>query len=1052
MESNKILIGAQFIDNSGESIEIELLVLRDSTLKQLLDGIRYGLAKRTDDLRYQKCKEIYDRCVVANNKGEYRKISITSFDVTKLSDDDDGSGEEYRIIFTEEDKSKKLCNLGFLSSTRIVFDSTEQYQSFGIDNSNVISPFSSKTNPKSEKIFPEYNISTRQLYQFDQTPIEIIPPSDPPKKPKQNLFFMILPTIMMLLVMVLVRSFMSSSGFSMIALTLAMGVVTVFTTFFGWWQQKRNHKKSLQEWRVNYEQYIAGVISEIQNRKITDTEKLNELYPDIDLIIDIAQGSKKVEGIFDVSGNIFSRSQADSDFLTVRLGTSNEVENMFEIKGDEKNVVFSPARFEFAKDEYNRDTVKLCLPEDDNFRISGNQQTYLSNLPNAISKKYRYLTNAPLLFSLKNCGALGIVSENKDEASGLLERMIFELCYYHSPEDLQFVMLFEKKKNWDDIEQCIRMYKFLPHFRGLFSGKSQFVFDSKSANSVFTSMLELMKERSDSRSSSSSDRKFPHIVFVVYEEYGLKEHAFAEYLPEVPESGQGYVNNLGITFVFSKRFKEHLPGYCNEIIGLDNGHYTITPHEDENKRKSFVFDCWTEDVKKTVYSSYKILSAICYSQISQNGKVPSNVSLFELFGIKGSNGIDVGKFWGEKNGKRCFDVTKSLAVPLGKNENGVTFLDLHEKSDGPHMLVAGTTGSGKSETILSYLLGLCLQFRPDEINLMLVDMKGGGFIKRIGDLPHVVGKVTNVDGDENGTGEEYMLRRFLNALAAEVKEREVLFNQMGVDCIDDYIKACRNIESHIKTLGEKANGKQEELRRLAKERPLAHLILVVDEFTELKRFSAESNDVDFISEITTIARVGRSLGFHIILVSQNIEGAITEDIRVNSKSRLCLKVATRQASKEMINSDLAAAPTMPGNGRAYLLVGTGSKFEYFQSAYSGTAVFKNDAQVPAEIIPDIEVPVEIVQAEKKGEYTVFYRSEADNTDIIKVKEKAKEDGKMATQLVAIDEAIKNYYEAQKSKLPTPHIVFQPPLPKKVILGQNGEPVYLSEKKNEEASQ
>lgn len=93
--------------------------------------------------------------------------------------------------------------------------------------------------------------------------------------------------------------------------------------------------------------------------------------------------------------------------------------------------------------------------------------------------------------------------------------------------------------------------------------------------------------------------------------------------------------------------------------------------------------------------------------------------------------------------------------------------------------------------------------------------------------------------------------------------------------------------------------------------PLSHLVLVVDEFTELKRFSSESNDVDFIAEITTIARVGRTLGFHIILVSQNIEGAITDDIRVNSKARICLKVATKQASKEMIGTPAAAAPTMP---------------------------------------------------------------------------------------------------------------------------------------------
>jgi len=95
------------------------------------------------------------------------------------------------------------------------------------------------------------------------------------------------------------------------------------------------------------------------------------------------------------------------------------------------------------------------------------------------------------------------------------------------------------------------------------------------------------------------------------------------------------------------------------------------------------------------------------------------------------------------------------------------------------------------------------------------------------------------------------------------------------------------------------------------------------------------------------------LGFHIILISQNIEGAITDDIRLNSKARICLRVATKQASKEMIDSPAAAAPTMPLNGRAYLLVGTGTRFEYFQSAYTGANKNLN-----------IEPPVVVTQVKK----------------------------------------------------------------------------------------
>ena len=204
------------------------------------------------------------------------------------------------------------------------------------------------------------------------------------------------------------------------------------------------------------------------------------------------------------------------------------------------------------------------------------------------------------------------------------------------------------------------------------------------------------------------------------------------------------------------------------------------------------------------------------------------------------------------------------------------------------------------------------------------------------------------------------------------------------------------------------------MRETAKNDRLSHLLLVVDEFTELKRFSSENGDLDFMGEITTLARVGRSLGFHIILISQNIEGAITDDIRVNSRARLCLKVATRQASKEMIGNDLAASPFMPGNGRAYLLVGTGSKFEYFQSAYSGAGT-------------EERIPVEITLASKSGRYTRFYRSDKDNREQLHRIAELKRTGAEKSQLEEIAAAICRMYEKHGDILTTPHVVFSSPL-------------------------
>lgn len=270
-----------------------------------------------------------------------------------------------------------------------------------------------------------------------------------------------------------------------------------------------------------------------------------------------------------------------------------------------------------------------------------------------------------------------------------------------------------------------------------------------------------------------------------------------------------------------------------------------------------------------------------------------------------------------------------------------------------------------------------------------------------------------------------MLKRFLETLNAEIKKRKLLLSSFGVDTADAYIRALRVIRKiksleddpanseQIESMKKKLNDKQKEmLKKDISELPsLSHLVLVVDEFTELKRFSSESDDVDFIAEITTIARVGRTLGFHIILVSQNIEGAITDDIRVNSKARVCLKVATKQASKEMLGSPAAAAPTMPLNGRAYLLVGTGSRFEYFQSAYTGANKNLN-----------IEPAVNVTLVPNSGSFNKeFYSSKKDN---IIEKKKSANVSEHDTQLAFIVNTIIDIGRNMEK----PRQIFLPPLP------------------------
>lgn len=1058
MENNKILIGVQFTyyDNNlkkPDHLNIELYTLRDITFYQLCEGIKYGLKKKLNEENlthkniYYKCNSVFQNtyeniAVDSNNITYFKNITLASYDKSVINDEYK-SGQRY--IFKTSDTHKTLCDLGFITSTKLIFDETGVYNPMGeIDISSVVDAFKPQNDTKIQ--YPEYNRSTRIIYQFDKTPVDIISPTDPPHKPDNSLLSMLLPSLFSILGLALVRAVMSSfgsgSGLYMILLSVAMVPITALSTFFLWKRQQKNYADSLKSWRNRYQNYIDKTMFDIRTRQQSETKKLKDMYPDVSTLI-----KSKENGVYSLNENIYSRSSRDEDFLSFRVGVSDDVESLFAINSENKNVVFSESKFDIVQDNNGNNRVRIRLKEE--LTENEHHMQDLCHLPFEVSKQYRYLKNAPLLYSLKNKGALGVVDYRVDQvisaAHYFLSRMIFELCYYHSPDDLQFIVFFKEENNWKKIEHEINRYKFMPHFHGLFSDKSQFVFDAQSANLVMSNLLTLMRRREE-MSAEDANIKTPHIVFIVYDWYGLKEHAFAEYLPKVPESGNAFYNKLGLTFVFAEKYKEHLPHYCDDIVTFTGKEYSITPRNNQSAKKTFEFgdsfniskniqnsSGWSDFIREST-RTMRFLSAIHYSRIAQSGKVPSSVTSFDLIPEPLEKLPEyITDLWENKSKYKKNKVTKSLSVPVGKTDSDTAYIDLHEKADGPHMLVAGTTGSGKTETIISYLIELCMRFSPKEVNLLLVDMKGGGFTKRLGMLPHVVGSVTDVDGDENGTGSEYMLRRFLFAMKAEIKRRKILFNKFKVDSIDSFISACDDIESHIveKNIPEKD---KEEIRRIAEEK-LSHLFLVVDEFTELKRFSSENNDIDFIGEITTIARIGRSLGFHIILISQNIEGAITDDIRVNSNARLCLKVATRQASKDMLGTDLAASPTMPGLGRAYFMVGTGSKFEYFQSAYSGTIYSESDYYS--------DLPVELTLASKSGVYSSFYSSVKDNKKIIEIRETQKKNGKSKTQLDIITNKLAEAFKSTGAK--APHQVFQPPLPKTISF-ENGHIIDLADER------
>lgn len=190
-------------------------------------------------------------------------------------------------------------------------------------------------------------------------------------------------------------------------------------------------------------------------------------------------------------------------------------------------------------------------------------------------------------------------------------------------------------------------------------------------------------------------------------------------------------------------------------------------------------------------------------------------------------------------------------------------------------------------------------FHPHDVAFLLIDYKGGGMANLFKDLPHLLGTITNLDGAQS--------MRALASINAEIHRRERLFGQYGVNHINQYQKKFK--------LGEATE-------------PLPHLFLISDEFAELK-----VNQPDFIKELVSIARVGRSLGVHLILATQKPSGVVDDQIWSNSRFKLALKVADRGDSMEMLRTADAAEITQ--TGRAYLQVGNNEVYELFQTAWSG---------------------------------------------------------------------------------------------------------------------
>lgn len=698
----------------------------------------------------------------------------------------------------------------------------------------------------------------------------------------------ILMTILPSMGMLLAAGLMASMGGAMIIFSLISSGMAIVTGIVGMIQNKKQYKKDIAERIEKYNNYIKKKRSEIEETRIIERETLNEIYID-----------KQVEygRIDEFSSDLFDRSAKDDDFLSVRLGVGNiEAKRKINYKKQEK------------------------LEIEDN----------LQEMPEVICNEYKMVEDAPVVCNLKEINAVGIIGPDTARYE-LLKTFVVDISTRHFYSEVKLFFVFEDKHH-----DFIYNIRFLPHLENDDIHSRNIVCDDESKKLIFEYLYNVLSQREASDSKEKENNKWEHFVVFFYDQFGFSTHPISKFVDKAKE--------LGITFVFFGNTQRDIPMGCDEIVNIiDDESAELIKTDNELSKIHFVYEK-VDDF--TIKKMSKFLAPVETDEVSLEGSLTKNINLFELLNIFGVEDIDLKERWAKT------EVYKSMGVPLGVSKTGVVYLDLHDKAHGPHGLVAGTTGSGKSEILQTYILSIATYFHPYEVAFLIIDFKGGGMVNQFKNLPHLLGAITNIDGKE--------IDRSLKSIKAELHKRQMLFADADVNHIDLYIKKYKSGEVN---------------------EPLPHLIIIVDEFAELK-----AEQPEFMKELISAARIGRSLGVHLILATQKPAGQVDDQIWSNSRFKLCLKVQGPEDSNEVLKSPLAAEIKEPG--RAYLQVGNNEIFELFQSAYSGASEKDIDNSVK---------PFKVNAVDVTGKRTVIFEQKNKSSD-----------DKGNTQLQAIVEHVKNY--------------------------------------------
>jgi S-DNA-T family DNA segregation ATPase FtsK/SpoIIIE len=493
------------------------------------------------------------------------------------------------------------------------------------------------------------------------------------------------------------------------------------------------------------------------------------------------------------------------------------------------------------------------------------------------------LPEVPITVNLAEIGSFGLTGDRNTTRSAA-RWLICQLAVAHSPEDVRVWLLAadgpeQTQADWDFV-------RWLPHTRSASGAVDSLIGNTDEAvKKQVTALNQIREERAQQRRPGAPRVAMSEAVHVVVLD-GSYQLRLEHDLDALVGSGE----ESGILFICLDDAPAQLPGQCRVSAQLCGPSMTLTDgHRQDILTADLVSANYAEQIGRALAPIRDV------SRRRTAGALPPGVFLEDLARTKLTDPDQILAGWTRQG--------RSTQAVLGAGTAGPYALDL---ALGPHVLIGGTTGSGKSQLLITFVTSLALANRPDALNFILIDYKGAAAFRPFALLPHVIGLVTDLTSS--------LTQRALTSLKAEVDRRKKLLDAAGTSSIEQYWLM------------------RDRADPLATEK-LPRLVIVVDEFAQLA-----SELPGFIEQLVVVATQGRSFGIHLVLATQRpSKSVISDEIRANVNVRIALRTASIEESEIILSApDAGRLPTTGYNGRAYVRIGSEPIFA-IQTALATTA-------------------------------------------------------------------------------------------------------------------